>query len=276
MTRRPLIILVPLLLAAVLLTGCGQKVRVETGQRVTCTYGEVLTDTVEAIDVPADKAGGYRVVEKTVTCDRHKKLENLYAAAQASIAAGDLASARSKLDEVVKSDPLFKKAQQQLDQIQAGKKPLVDGASGSTPATGTASEGKKPIGPIANLAGLVPDSLPGYKAEPVIAEVFNLTREYLPTGSTGTDGLVVVVEQYKDAKAAKLGISGSIARSYPSSRASMKIEGRTVYFGTDGNRFAVAAWNENGVLVAVEASSKTGKPSSLKAHLASLVGAIVR
>ena len=288
MSRRPLpvLILVAILSAGLLLlAGCNRTVRVETGERIVCTYGEVVTDTIHTVEVPSDQAGKYKVVRETITCDRHKRLEALYAEAQAAIVAGDLKTARVRLAEIVTTEPTFRNAQQQLDAIDEGKTPTVDTSvspsSGSTttkpPATGgTPSQGQEPVGPVATLSTWVPDTLPGYTSTPIIADVYTLTRQYLPAKTDPTDALVIVVEQYKDAAAAKAAISNDLGASYPTDSSAITVSGRSVYFGTDGHRFAIAAWNENGVIVAVEGSSKTGNPAALKAHLTSLVTAIVK
>ena len=302
MTRRLTLITIALLAAGALLAGCTRMVQVETGERITCTYGEVVTDTVKTIEVAADKAANYHVVVNTVTCERHKRLEALYAEAQAAIVAGDLATARAKLVEVVTIEPLFKNARQQLDTIDDGGKPVADtsantsantpatpgspstpakpGAPGTpgAPATATPSPGagQEPVGPVASLSSWVPDALPGYTATPIIADVYVLTREYLPTPSAPTYALVAVVEQYKDATAAKGAIKNDMSNSYPVASTTLTIKGRSVYFGTDGKRRAIVAWNESGVLVAIEGAVKTGSPTTLKSHLSDLVGAIVK
>lgn len=286
MTRRLSLIVAASLTAVVLLTGCSRTVRVETGERITCSYGEVVTDTVKSVEVAAGKAGDYRVVRTTVTCDRHKLLEKTYAEAQAAIIAGDLVTARAKLLEVVTLEPLFASARQQLDAIDAGEKPTPD-ASVKTPTTTTPSSpaatstakpdsGQVPVGPVASLSGWVPDALPGYSATPIIADVYVLTREYLPSKSAPTDALVAVVEQYKDATSAKLAIKNELRRSYPSGGSTLTIEGRSVYFGTDGQRRAIVAWNEGGIVIAIEGAAADGSPAGLKSHLSGLVAAIVK
>lgn len=45
-----------------------------------------------------------------MTCDRHARLADLYAAVQTAIRSGDLKTAREKLAAVVAGDPLFLKA----------------------------------------------------------------------------------------------------------------------------------------------------------------------
>jgi len=285
MSRRPILLLIAVLSAGLLLGACNRMVRVETGERIVCTYGEVTTDTIRTIEVPSADAGTYKVVRMTVTCERHKRLETLYAQAQAAIIAGDLTAARSALAEVVKIEPQFKNARQQIDAIDAGIPPVVDtsatkpsASATTTPAPGgsTSSTDKQPVGPVASLSRWVPESLPGYTAQPITADVFTLTRQYRPAASAPTDALVVVVEQYKDATKAKSAIKRDLGSAYSGGASTLTINGRSVYFGTDSHRFAIAAWNENGVVVVVEASSKVGQPAALKSHLASLVTAILK
>jgi hypothetical protein len=290
MSRRAVLILVALLSAGALLAGCSRNVALETGERIVCTYGEVLTDTVRTVEVPAADAAKYKVVRETITCDRHKRLEALYAQAQAAILAGDLTAAREALAEVVKTEPQFRNAQQQIDAIDEGRTPVVDTGApkpspsgttsstpgGTTPGGTTDSPGKEPVGPVASLSSFVPDTLPGYTSAPVIADVFALTREYEPAASAPTDALVVVVEQYRNAEAAKAAIKNDLGGSYSDSPSTFNVSGRSVYFGTDGHRFAIVAWNEQGIVVVIEGSSKTGKPAALKSHLTSLIDAIVQ
>jgi len=272
MPRRTHVALVSLaLLASVVLAGCARTVRVEAGELVTCAYGEVVTNTVKVVEVPADKVADYRVVSTTVTCEKHKGLEALYAQAQASIVASDLVAARLKLAEIVKSDAAFRRAQAQIDAIDAGQKPAPDSGTG-----GNDTGGNGPVGPIANLSDRVPDTLPGYTAAPVISDVFTLSRQYSPAAGAPTDSLVVVVEQYRDASAAKAALARNVSRSYGDDVSTVKIAGRSVRFGTDGKRFATVAWYEQGVLIVMEAAATSGKPEGLKNHLVSLASEIVK
>lgn len=242
MSRRPILLLIAVLSAGLLLGACNRMVRVETGERIVCTYGEVTTDTIHTVEVPAADAVKYKAVRTTVICARHQQLEALYATAQDAIDSGDLAAARAKLAEVVKIEPLFKNAQQQIDRIGAGGKPVVDRSTPtptkdptsankpgktSAPTDMIAPPAKQPVGPVASLSVWIPDVLPGYTAMPIVSGAQTLTAN-----------------------------------------------GRSVWFGTDGKRLAVAAWNEGGILVVVEGSSKEGKPAALKSHLTSLVMAI--
>lgn len=278
MPRRSVLILVSAaLLGALAVTGCTQFVRVETGELVTCTYGEAVTNTVKVVEVPADQAANYTVVKTTVTCDRHRQLEDLYAQAQAAILASDLETARARLAQIVALDATFRRARTQLDAIEAGNPPVVD--TGSTaPSTDTTAgaDGQLPVGPVANLSGYVPETLTGYEADPIIADVFSLSRQYVPEEGAATDSLVIVVEQYKDAKSARAAITRGVVPKYGFNVSKVSVSGRELRFGTDGKRFATLAWNEGGILVVIEASSADRKPADLKSHLVAIAGGIVK
>jgi hypothetical protein len=265
---------------ALALAGCTQLVRVETGTIVTCTYGEVTTDTVHVIEVPADQAANYTVTRETTTCPLHLQAEALYAEAQAAILSSDLETAKAKLAEIVALDATFRRARTQLDAIDAGKKPVPDTGSTtpSTGATGTAGtdQGQLPVGPVANLAGYVPDTIAGYTGEPVTAEVFTLSRVYDPPANSPTDYLTIVVEQYKDAKAVAAEIAATIKPRYGFDVSTVNVAGHDTRFGTDGSRFATLAWSDGGVLIVIEASSAARKPADLKSTLTTLAGGLVK
>ena len=263
---------------ALALAGCAQLVRVETGTIVTCTYGEITTDTVHVIEVPADQAANYTVTRETTTCPLHLKAEALYAEAQAAILASDLEAAKAKLAEIVALDATFRRARSELDAINAGKTPVPDTGS-TTPSAGTtdtAGNGKLPVGPVANLANYVPDSVAGYTGQPVNADVFTLAREYAPPANSPADYLVIVVEQYKDAKAAQADVVAAIAPRYGFGVSKVNVAGREMRFGTDGSRFATLEWNDSGILVVIEASSAARKPADLKSTLVTLAGGLVK
>jgi hypothetical protein len=251
-------------------------VKVQSGERVVCVYGETVSTNVKTLEVPASKVADYKIVTKTVTCDRHKALEALYAAAQKAIAAGDLTAARAKLAEVLGLDANYRKAAEQAAQIDAKKKPVPDpgsGPGGSTTPTGT--PGGVPDGPVASLSGWVPDTLAGYRADPVIADPAALTREYVPTSAKAVTSIVVVAEQYKDATAAKAAAATLMASQYPSGRTTLQADGRNLLYGATSAKFAAVAWNEGAVLVVIESYSSAGSVGSTKSELASVAAALI-
>jgi hypothetical protein len=263
------------LVLALALTGCSERtVKVQSGTRVVCSYGETVSSTVRTIEVPASRAAIYKVTTKTVVCARHTSLEQLYAAAQKAIADGDLKTARAKLAEVLAIEAEYRKAAEQAAAIDAGKTVVPDTSSG-TPGGTTGGGTGVPEGPVASLAIWVPATISGYKADPVIADAAALTRDYVSTGSSGFASFVVVAEQFVDAAAAKAAAERTIAKQYPSSRSTTTADGRTLLFGASGSRFAAVAWNESAILIVIEGYAKSGSASGLKGELQSIAAAII-
>jgi hypothetical protein len=273
---------IALVLAVILATigaaGCGEKmVKVQTGEKVVCSYGETVSSTVKTIEVPASKASAYTVVTRMVLCPRHRAIEALYAAAQSAIRAGDLAAAQAKLDELLALDPNYRKAANQRADIASGKKPVADGGTGAdtgTGDTGGTDPGATPTGPVASLLAYVPATIAGYTAEPVIEDPAALTRQYIPSAAGPVVVAVVVAEQMKDAESAKAAATRTIASQYPTSRATMTVEGRTLDFGVNGAKFAAVAWNEGAITVAIEVYG-SGSTAALKSALQSLATSVI-
>lgn len=249
-------------------TGCQKKIEVQSGTRTVCTYGEVVSRDIKTISVPADKAGSYRVRTVTVTCDRHKKLEALYAAAQADITKGDLAAAKLKLAEIVATDSAFRLANKQLSDINAGKKPSPDSGAATRPSSPTTTTPKPgdatPTGPIESMMKWTPDKITGFTASKVAADAMSLSRQYAPTGDTAVKSLVIAAEQYRDAKTATAALGAYAKRPFPMNSATITVNGHSAYFGTDGTRFAILAFTQGAVLVQIEMSSKPGEQATLK------------
>ncbi len=267
-----------LAMALLLPGGCKKKmVTVRTGEIVLCTEGEIVSDTTEEIEVPAEEVGEYSVVTKVETCDLHAKLAKLYAEAQAAIRGGDLEAARSSLTEILKLDAAYRKAKTQLADIEAGKTPGADSPSTGQPADpgqdpGTPGE-EDPAGPILTLASFTPDSVAGLVGQGLIADPFTLTRDYLPATPGTLLKAVIVAEQFKDATAAKRELDRVIKPSYPTGSSQTTTAGRSVYYGVNG-KVSAAAFVDGAVLVVVEGAATGASGSSIKAKVLEVAGAI--
>ena len=265
-----------LAVALVTSAGCQKKVEVQTGTRTVCTYGEGISADVRTIKVPANKAGDYRVVTVTKTCDRHRKLEALYAAAQLDITHDDLAAAKAKLTQIVASDAAFGRAKQQLDQIIAKKKPSPDTSNpaggskptapgpGSAPAPAPAPGGTSSTGPAEALLTWTPDALTGYSAAKPVIDALAVSRQYTPRSATKIVSLVIAAEQFRDAAAANGALASQEKSHYARDAATIRINGHSAYFGTDGRRFAVLAFTDGAVLIVVEMAGDPGGQAGLK------------
>lgn len=286
--RSAKLLVVSFLIAALALApaGCKRKiVTVSDGEVVLCTYGEIVSDTTEQLDVPARKVGDYGVKTRTITCDLHTKLEKLYAEAQDAIAAGKLEAARKALAEVVRLDPTYSNAGSQLADIDAGKTPSPStGADTPTTPGGTTPPGdtppsdtpgdEVPTGPSVNLVVYMPDRVAGFVGQLLIADPFVLTRDYLPETPGRITKLVIVAEQFKDAESAKSALDTRIKTSYPSAASNVEVGGKAAYFGAKGTVSAVA-FVDGAVLVVLEAGATSGDGASFKSTVLSIAEEIV-
>lgn len=259
-------------LAVFLLAGCQPKVEVKTGERVVCTEGHLITEDIQTIEVPADEIANYKVVTVVQTCPQHSELVALYEDAQKAIAEGDLKTAETNLTKIVASDPAFRKAQTQLDKVKTGEKPAVDNEQPAPPATTDGTNSKPGEGDTSTPAGALlkwaPDNIKGFKATKPIVELLNISREYVPESGTKAVSFVIVAEQAKTAKGAQAALNTQVKQQYPADAETITINGRKVYFGTNGNRFAAIGFTEGAVMVALEMSVEAdGSPKTLKSTL---------
>lgn len=259
------------------LTACQRTVEVETGVRVDCTYGHVISDDVTVARVPAGEASAYRVRTETRVCDRHLALEKLYDEAQAAIEAGDLAAASEKLAAILKDDPEFRRAREQADAIAGGKKPDSDRSGGSGGSSVAPPPKPKPgdgdtSGPVGSLARWVPDSIPGFTAKRPGTDAFVISRDYVPSGDSQAVLLVIQAEQHRsasDAKRALGGVTGSLAAG---TAKKVTINGHEVTVGHDGRGSSFAVFTDGAVLVALEMAAKRGvDPGKLSGSVQSVV-----
>lgn len=276
----PALLVLFVLTSAALSGGCKQRtVTVRSGEVVICTAGEILEDTTQELEVPAGDVAKYSVTTKVITCERHGSLADLYAEAQRLIAAGDLTGAREKLASIADRDPAYRNTKQQLADIDAGKKPVADTSTPTTPATpdatttpDTPGDGEV-IGPIATLINFVPDVINGYSAQEIIVDPVMLTRFYIPV-SKDVDQLVITAEQTVDAKTAANAVD-AIKGTYPSNAGTVDLGGTNAYFGTkDG--FAAVAFTKGAVVVSVELHAAKGDGKTLKNVAVAVATAIAK
>jgi soluble cytochrome b562 len=251
-------------------SACQHTVRVQTGTRVVDAQGRVISESVKTVTVPASEAGKYRVV----TVAQESKLAGLYDEAQRAIAAGDLTTAKAKLTEVVTISNTYKKAKAQLDSINAGKKVTADtGSGGSTGGTGGTTKpppSKEPTASPTGLARWTPDVLSGFSAGKMQLDPLSVSRQY--TAQKGALAqLVIYAEQFRSSSEARKQLALQVKQRYPVSPDTVEINGRTVYFGTDGQSFVAAGFTDGAVMVAIEGLPASDKRSGLMEQLVSVV-----
>lgn len=278
-----------LVLMLLVVSGCQKKIDVRTGTRVVCTYGHAISDNTKIVSVPVKNAGDYNIRTVTRICEQHAKLEALYKQAQDALRKGDLAAAKKALTQVVAIDQAYGKAQDQLDQIAAGKKPKPDenppsasdpgtgggttpGGSGTTTDTtpggsGTTTEtpgGGNVSGPVDGLRRWTPNTLTGYTASKPAVDVLNIARQYVPADNSDVLTLVIVAEQFRTAADAKAGLQAQVKNRYTKNRETVTFNGHSAFYGTDGRKFAALGFTNGAVMVALEMSVKSGSPTALR------------
>ncbi len=291
--RRVWMLLVVLMLGAglVAVPGCRkQMVTVQTGEIVLCTNGEIVSDTTEEIEVPADEVGQHGVTTTVITCELHEKLASLYAAAEKALADGDMEAAERALAEITREDPGYRDSARLLADVRGGTAAAGGGAAGGTDPGGTApgtSEGSAPggtapggsspggstpstpddddtpVGPIANLTGYIPDRLPGFVGQRIYSDPFVLFRDYLPESPGKIVQLAVEVEQFKDAAMAEGYLDSRARTRYSSNGQDLKIGSLDAYFGTRPD-LAGLAMTDGAVLVVLEVYTTSDNPAEHK------------
>lgn len=272
------LVLALLLVLLVPLAGCQRKVKMTTGEIVICTEGEVLEDNTREIEVPQSQVGKYGVTTKVVTCDQHGDIGKLYAEAQDKIAKGDLEGARESLAAVVQRDPTYRKAKEQLDQIDKGTKPTadldtggetVDGGNGTPPP----ATNEEPTGPVVSLITYVPDTIDGYAAQGILADLASLSRTYIPSKASANQ-LVIEVEQQVNATAATTA-QKTIADAYPDARSEKSVNNRQVLVGSVG-KYAVAVFTDGAITVTVELHATGASGTELINDVLAVVDSITK
>lgn len=271
--KRIIRIAVMAMLAATALgsSGCARQVEVRTGTKVICTYGEVVSEDIRLIKVPAKEAGEHNVRTVTKICDRHAELEALYQGAQQALAANDLTTARAKLEQIVAIDAAFGKAASQLGTLASGKKPEQDKSPTANPGATTASDkpGEDPTGvPAESLLSWAPDQMTGFTASKPAVDPLSVARQYVPAEGSDAVTFVITAEQFSSSEMAKEGLTGQVKNVYTKGKDTFSLNGHSVYFGTDGSRYAAVGFVKGSVLVALEMSGKPGKsPAALRSAL---------
>lgn len=276
-----LLIVVALGAGVFVLPGCRQQmVTVETGEIVMCTYGEIVSDTTEELDVPADEVAEHGVTTTVVTCELHQKLEALYETAEKALAEGDIETAEKALAEIAAADSTYRDAASRLAALRSGDTAAAGGAAaggttsggssggtaggtggGTTPSTPGDDAG--PVGPIANLTTYIPDRLPGFVGQRIYSDPFVLFRDYLPESPGTMVQLAVEVEQFKDNAMARENLDDNVRTRYNSDAQDLKVGSLDAYFGTRPN-FAGLAFTDGPVFVVLEVYTTSSNPAEHK------------
>lgn len=254
-----------LVVVVLLSVACQREVTVKTGTRVECAYGHVISDDMHTVRVPTKDAAKYRAKTVYRTCPKHAQAQALYEDAQKDIADGLLGEAQKKLEKVAALYPNFGNTASQLVDLKAKKKPTAD--DGSDSGSGSGSGGGSTAVPSAKLTAWMPDNLSGFTAKRARIDVFTVTRDYVPADADIVI-LAIVAEQRRTSTGAKRLLGSMVKGPCPQDADTLTINGRSVYFGTDGGRIAAIGFTEGPVMIGMQMVSKgEGDGKALKSTL---------
>jgi hypothetical protein len=291
-----------LLLSLAFASGCAEKkVRVRTGTRIICKYGDVIEDNTKFIKVPKSKAGNYYVRTIRRLCDKHRKVERLLAKAQEAVSSGNEQEAKALVKEITKSEPALQAAAEPEDaksqvavlgeilnkerqeaaqaaaQIQAAptqtSEPPASGSGsqgqteGQSPATGGDNSGSQTGIEVTtpapeSLTSIFPSILPGYNKINETQDLLSISRLYDALDSQNVKFLTMSAEQFTNAAEAQKWIDSS-KRHYAKDTRDASVKGSSAYFGTDGREFAYLGWVRGSIAVELEMLAESGAPGSL-------------
>lgn len=155
------------------------KVKVRTGTRIVCEYGEVLQDNTRLITVAKADALKYKVRTVRKLCLKHRRAENLYKQAERALANGERDRAQEAFNKVMELDPKFKDTRKRLASVNEA---IVKYETVSSSSTGPLPEQPTQIAPIPPTGGSAPSGtpLPGLLPETAQGSV--------GTGTSSDDG----------------------------------------------------------------------------------------
>jgi hypothetical protein len=271
-------ILIAVLLSTLLVTGgvlsaCQKMVDVQNGTRVVDSQGNVISSDVKTIRVPADKAGAYRVVTITKDASGTASVSALYDTAQRAIASGDTSAALTSLSAVMAIDPNYGNAKAQSDALKAGKKVTPDtNRPGTTPGKPTTPTKPTTPGSATENSALtkwLPDTIDGFTAQKALIDPLEVSRQYDPKAGSPAAHFVIVADQYSTKAAAGRALDFTVRQKYPKDAETIKVNGHTAFFSTDGKNggFAVLGFVDGASVVALEMQTASGSPSALKSAL---------
>lgn len=269
-------------------------VKVRTGTRIVCKYGELLQDKTKEIRVSKAEVDKYHVVTLMKLCRKHQKLESLQKAAREALEAGDSGEAQEIIKEIGREEPKLraaaeKKAGDQKAQLKVIESVLIQQEAKSIAKLESEASGNSPrpqdMGNSASLktepptattevvesgidlGSFLPLSITDYYAGSLnVGENF-AARDFQPYGSKEVEFLLITVHLKESEETAKKFIEKVSKVAFPRDAQMVTIDGKTAYFGTDDTTYANLSWNEGKIVCEVQMMSATGKPKRLNDYI---------
>ncbi|HEY3374119.1 MAG TPA: hypothetical protein VGK02_03535 [Candidatus Aquicultor sp.] len=222
----------------------GMFTNVETGTKTICKYNHVIKDRSKTITVFRWNTGKYKVAIRRTVCTKHKDVEILKQKIKESRKRGDKEQANA-LNRLLESANAAVSSTQNKG-ISGGK------------------DGKSPFY-SGDLIVLFPSRIRGYKMVSETAGPITANRMYSPESGAHPEiqQLTIALNQLNTEEEAKKSIEQNIKPYYAADGKNTSVNNAEAYFGTDGQDYAVLAYQINGVVFNIEILSKNGSPKDL-------------
>lgn len=245
----------------------GASTFVKAGTKTICKYSHVIKDDTATKWVFRWTADSYKVTEKKTICGKHKKLEAMWEKAKEAKKKGDYRKASDILKTIRAADPTFHQVEEELAVVAGllNESPPPAAPGGSQPPPGeTPPNGEDPTY-SGDLNGLFPSSLAGYKQVGNTNSGMNASRVYESDKAVhpNVSLLTIQLDSAGSESGANNYIDSEVKSYYAADSRSASIEGLTAYFGTDGRRLAILAYQIGGVVFTLEMETATGAPKDL-------------
>ncbi len=252
-------------------------VRATTGERVTCKYGETLSNTIHNISVPWWLGSRYHARKSTRLCDRHRRAEALYREGQQLLDAGKTTEAAKKFKAVAKIDSKFSNVQSAAKLAGASTSSTGGTSSGGGSSTGSTSSGSTSSGggssqssPAAaednwnvdDLKILMPASVQGYYAGQLYEMLPNyIQNEFDAIKNPNVISVLLSIHRVSSEGKAIKWIQTSLSRGYKYDRKSVTIHGRQGHFATDRTNYGYLGWHHGRIVFEMLLQNGNNRPA---------------
>ncbi len=206
------------------------------------------------------------------TTDAATEADLLYGRAQLALQSGDTTAAIALLEQVVAADPTNQQAVQTLQVARTTQSNAAASSSGG--ASSSSSQKPKPAAPKADdpafskptddLGVLLPPSAEGYSLGQKVVVDDDATVSGTPNGPDLIGSRALWAVHYRKSNKDALTFVNKVSKSlYAKNPKTLKVDGSTAYFGTDGTRFATVVYVRGRYVFEVVLTTLDGKPSSL-------------
>lgn len=206
-----------------------------------------------------------QTVPPTIKLSPSQESQNLYTQGLAALDSSETTKAVSLLSQAVTLNPDNSAAKTKLAEIAAAQAAAAAAKTNTPPAPPSVPAPDPFLKAVKNIGALLPSTAAGYVLGPQEAQGPDATRAGNTTdaASAVARALWTVHDLSSPSKAGQF-VNGVSKGLYSKDATSVKINGVTAYFGTDGARFATVSFTRGRFAFDVVLTSATGAPAELK------------